>query len=165
MITMTLSRTHTITGMKKQRGIVLVVALLILVVMTVLGVSMLSSSSLGERMASNLQSQNVTFQAAESCIRTALLFANKNLRDAAINNPDPANIPNASLNCAFDNNTVTAQVLYSTPLNASQRQGIIQSYSLGTFSGYVLTLDGSSTLASGASSTLQAVGKQPAPAP
>jgi len=51
-----------ITASGKQQGIVLVVALLILVVMTILGVSMLGTSALEERMASNIQSQNITFQ-------------------------------------------------------------------------------------------------------
>jgi len=161
---MTLSTTHTLTGMKKQQGIVLVVALLILVVMTVLGTSMLSSASLGERMASNLQSQNVTFQAAESCIRQALLFENKNLRDDAINNPG-AN--NAWLDCTFTSNNIAtnARVTYSTPVDPNQRTGTIQRYSMGTFTGYVLTLEGSSEITSGANSVLQLTGKQPAPAP
>ncbi len=51
----------------RQRGIVLVVALLILMVMTIIGTSMLGTASLEERMAANLQVANSTYQAAYSC--------------------------------------------------------------------------------------------------
>lgn len=161
---MTLSTTYTITGMKKQQGIVLVVALLILVVMTVLGVSMLSSSTIEERMASNLQSQNVTFQAAESCIRTTFLPANKPLREAAILNPTP-NQNNLPVVC--DNLFgvgIASQVNLVTPTAPAPTTGTIQKYSLGKFTGYVLTMNATSSLGSGAASNVQVVGKQPAPA-
>lgn len=56
----------------KQQGIVLVVALLILMVMTVIGTSMLNSATLEERMAGNLQQKQITFHAADSCTNMAL---------------------------------------------------------------------------------------------
>ncbi|HED34772.1 MAG TPA: hypothetical protein ENJ08_11290 [Gammaproteobacteria bacterium] len=56
----------------KQQGIVLVIALLILMVMTVIGASMLGSATLKERLAGNLQQKQVTFQAADSCSNLVL---------------------------------------------------------------------------------------------
>ncbi len=55
-----------------QCGIVLVMALLILMVMTVIGTSMLSTATLEERMANNLQTSNATFQAANSCFKDTI---------------------------------------------------------------------------------------------
>lgn len=56
------------TPQSKQKGAALVMSLIILVVITLIGVSSMSTSLLQEKMASNAQSTNVTFQAAESAI-------------------------------------------------------------------------------------------------
>jgi type IV pilus assembly protein PilX len=53
---------------RKQEGAALVVSLIILLVMTLIGVSSMSTSLLQEKMASNAQSSNITFQAAESAV-------------------------------------------------------------------------------------------------
>ena len=146
---------------EKQQGIVLVVALLILVVMTVLSVSMLSSSTLEERMASNLQSQNITFQAAESCIRTALLPANENLRKAAAVALDSnSNAVINPINCAFNNNTIPAQVNFSAPPPG----GMVTGFTQGKTKFYPLALNSTSNLVSGTSSTVQEVIQQIGPA-
>ncbi|TCS36440.1 pilus assembly PilX family protein [Reinekea marinisedimentorum] len=54
---------------KKQKGAVLIVALVILVILTILGVAVMESSVVEERMAGNLLDRNVTFQAAEAGLR------------------------------------------------------------------------------------------------
>lgn len=54
-----------------QRGAVLIVALVLLVVMTVLGVSSMQSSMMEEIMAGNIKDCNQGFQAAEAGIRDA----------------------------------------------------------------------------------------------
>lgn len=54
---------------KKQKGAVLIVALVILLVLTILGVTLMESSVVEERMAGNLLDRNVTFQAAEAALR------------------------------------------------------------------------------------------------
>ncbi len=157
---MTLSATHTVRGMKKQQGIVLVVALLILVVMTVLSVSMLSSSTLEERMASNLQSQNATFQAAESCIRTALLLSNEPLRQAAVINYDP-NVQNTPVNCSF--NGVNPTVTFSIPATSNQGIDSLSGTSVGTAEANPLILTSSANLVSGSSNTIEEVIQQTGP--
>lgn len=51
-----------------QRGVVLAVALIFLLVLTLIGVSVIGTSSLEERMAGNLQAHTQAFQAAETGI-------------------------------------------------------------------------------------------------
>jgi len=54
-----------------QHGAVLVVSLLILLVLTIIGVSSLDSSVMQEKMSSNSQTATSTFQKAETAIREA----------------------------------------------------------------------------------------------
>jgi type IV pilus assembly protein PilX len=53
----------------QQRGAALITSLIILLVLTVLGVSAMSTSSLEELMAGNLRDQNLSFQAAEAALK------------------------------------------------------------------------------------------------
>ncbi|MDH5570754.1 MAG: pilus assembly PilX N-terminal domain-containing protein [Gammaproteobacteria bacterium] len=92
----------------KQQGIVLVVALLILMVMTVIGTSMLSTSTLEERMSSNVQQKASTFQAADSCVNISL--ADNNLVALATNNPGTAYTQICTATFGF---TTTATMVYS----------------------------------------------------
>ena len=57
-----------------QRGAVLVVALIMLLVMTLIGVTSLSSTSMQERMAGNMREINTAFQAAEATLRQGESF-------------------------------------------------------------------------------------------
>ena len=58
-----LSRTH------RQRGMALIVALILLLTMTLLGVTAMRSTTQGERMAGNFRDRNLAFQAAEAALR------------------------------------------------------------------------------------------------
>lgn len=158
---MTVKISHTIASTKKQQGVVLVIALLILVVMTVLGVSMLSTSSMEERMASNLQSKSITFQAAESCIRSALLPANAANRLLAVNSPNI--IPPVTVNCVFNN--VNSQVVFSVPNNPDMRWGAVVGFDPTKTVGYILIMGARSSLASGTTSSATFVGQVLAPPP
>lgn len=53
----------------RQQGAALITSLIILLILTVLGVSAMSGSSLEELMAGNLRTQNVSFDAAEAALR------------------------------------------------------------------------------------------------
>lgn len=57
------------TGMHKQQGMVLIVALIMLMAMTLIGVSSMTTSSLEERMAANTRDRHIAFQAAEATLR------------------------------------------------------------------------------------------------
>ncbi len=56
---------------RKQSGSALVISLLILLVMTMIGISSLSSSSMEEKMAANDRNHKLVFQNAESALRIA----------------------------------------------------------------------------------------------
>lgn len=51
---------------RRERGAVLIISLIILLVLTLIGVAGMNSSVMQERMASNAQNSNRVFQAAES---------------------------------------------------------------------------------------------------
>ena len=59
---------------RKQRGAVLVVALIFLVVMTMLILASVRNTTMQERMASNLYDRSLAFQAAEAALREGERF-------------------------------------------------------------------------------------------
>jgi len=98
---------HYFSGSYKQRGVVLLTGLTMLLLLTLLGVSGLQMISLEERMASNMRDRNLAFQASESALRDAeafiltlpdlTLFANNTSGLYDIDAPVPADL--------FDSNT------------------------------------------------------------
>ncbi len=63
---------------RHQTGVVLVVSLIILLLMTIIGVTALSTTSLEQRMAGNVQDKQLSFQAAETAMRDAERFIGNN---------------------------------------------------------------------------------------
>ena len=57
--------------MRRQQGASLFVVMVLLLVMTLLGLSILRGTLLQERMSSNLYDRSLSFQSAESALRTA----------------------------------------------------------------------------------------------
>ena len=57
----------------RQKGFVLIMALVFLALLTIIGVTAMSTTSLEEKMAGNMKDRNIAFQAAE----TALLAAER----------------------------------------------------------------------------------------
>jgi type IV pilus assembly protein PilX len=55
-------------ALRAQRGAALVVSLIILLLMTIIGVSSMQTTTLEERMAGNLRDQNLAFQSAEAAL-------------------------------------------------------------------------------------------------
>ncbi len=64
---------------RRQDGVSLIVVLLLLLIMTLLGLAVLRSTVLEERMASNLVDRGRSFQAAEGAVREAGGIASKPL--------------------------------------------------------------------------------------
>lgn len=54
--------------LKRQAGAVLIVSLLLLLVMTLIGVTTMSTTSLEEKMAGNMRDKNVALQSAEAAL-------------------------------------------------------------------------------------------------
>ncbi len=65
----------------RQRGAALIVSLMILLIMTIIGISAMSTTTMEERMSDNNKQRQLAFQAAETALRTgeAWLAANINL--------------------------------------------------------------------------------------
>ena len=71
---------------KNQHGSILIISLMILVVLTMIGVSSMSSTSLQERMAGNFRDRQIAFQAAELTLAYAEDYARNNINSASIFN-------------------------------------------------------------------------------
>ena len=111
----------------KQNGATLLFALVLLLLMTVLGLSSIRGVSLQERMASNLNERDLAFQAAEA----ALLAAEKEI----LLNPEPFGMVDCTstsiLNCAtIPSNTFTASNV--DWMNVPDDYAINKSKELGT---------------------------------
>lgn len=61
-------------SLKKQVGAVLATSLIMLLLLTLIGVSAMQTTSLEEKMAGNMRDRNVAFQAAESALRAGETF-------------------------------------------------------------------------------------------
>jgi len=73
---------------KKQQGVVLIVALIMLLVITILGVSAVKRSSIGTQVAGNSMYSMLVYQGAESAIARSMTGgAEQNIKDAAIASP------------------------------------------------------------------------------
>lgn len=66
---MNISAMVSISQSNRQRGVSLVVVLILLLVMTLLGLAVLRGTLLEERMSSNMMDRGIAFQAAESALR------------------------------------------------------------------------------------------------
>jgi len=84
----------------RQRGVTLVMSLIFLLLLTILGVTAISTSTLQEKMSGNLRDQDVAFQAAESALRFGELAVNQMWLTGK---PTPISIPScANAGCAWD---------------------------------------------------------------
>ncbi|MES9857028.1 MAG: pilus assembly PilX N-terminal domain-containing protein [Sedimenticola sp.] len=64
---------------KKEQGVVLVMSMLILMVMTIIGVSSLRTSSLDMRIVANTKEQVTVFHVAETALEVAMASAGEDL--------------------------------------------------------------------------------------
>ncbi len=69
-------RTRAVPGSGQQRGVALFLALVVLLIITILGVSGLQTTTLEERMAANARDRDMAFQAAEAALLDAERFLN-----------------------------------------------------------------------------------------
>lgn len=70
----TIPRNNLGFGPKSEQGMSLLVVLILLVVMSILGVAVMRSSSMQERMAANLRDRSLATQAAEAALATAVTY-------------------------------------------------------------------------------------------
>jgi len=94
---------------QSEKGLALVVSLVLLAGMTILGVTTLSGTRLNEQIASNAQQKSIAFEAAESGIETVSNYQdlfNAITKDVETpgNNPEAVTLPDtkSKLNNRFD---------------------------------------------------------------
>lgn len=89
-------RPHPVHGRTgRQRGIALVVGLILLLVLTLLAVAGMSAATMDLQMAANTQNTNDAFQAAERAVDVAMATTLPNTTQAAIAVPAVA-VPNSN---------------------------------------------------------------------
>jgi type IV pilus assembly protein PilX len=71
----------------RQRGAALITALVLLVILTMLGLSSMTTNTMEERMSSNAQEKNRAFQAAEAGIQIAMTNSDTFSLNHTISNP------------------------------------------------------------------------------
>ena len=111
---------------QKQSGMVMVFALLILMSLTILGVSSVSSSLMQSKMATSMEKRTLSFDAAESAI-AAVMFESEDadlLSSVVLDDPLSAARGGTQLNLSvqqmscFEDITWTNRILTSAGLNA-----------------------------------------------
>ena len=84
----------------KQQGVSLLVSMVILILISLIGVTALKNASVEEQMASNLYQKNLTFQASESAVENTILDNSLVSRALTSNLPIEetvaVNVPNTS---------------------------------------------------------------------
>lgn len=94
----------------KQKGAVLVMALVMLTVLTLIGVSSMSSSTLELKVAGNTQQHDIAFQAAQTIIDIAASEDPMNTNNYQVFVTDPANpLFEQNINYASADGEATAQ--------------------------------------------------------
>lgn len=85
---MTVERFQLLQSRSGQRGVALVVSLIILIVATLLGLAGIRGTNLQERMSANMYDRSLAFQRAESALRAAEIAINANGQIAALGGVD-----------------------------------------------------------------------------
>lgn len=146
-------RQTAMSSVRGQRGIVLIVCLVILLVMTIIGVNAMGTSTLQERMASNSQNAMSTFQAAESAIQETL--ADGDVFSTAINVVEGA-----------DRDFEFGSFAASTTTTSAGPPQIVEGYSIGTFASYPFAISAASDSDATGARSRQTLGvRRLAPAP
>lgn len=113
-----------------QRGSALIVSLIILIVMTVLGLTAMSGSGLQEKMAGNNRDMALAFQAAEAALRDGEAYYENTVAplDSAFNGANPGLYAKGSNPDIFSDATWENARTYSGAINgvASQPRYIIE---------------------------------------
>jgi type IV pilus assembly protein PilX len=100
-----------------QRGVVLIVALVALLMMTMIGVTAMRDTGFQERMSGNLRDRNLAFQAAEAALRTgeSWLVNNATTATFAVRIDDPASWNGSSSPTSTGTATLSAGQVAANP--------------------------------------------------
>lgn len=99
-------------SLHNQQGVSLLVAMVILILVSLLGVTALKNASVEEKMSANLYQKNLTFQASESAVESTI--NDSDLRKqvltstAAVPKDVAVNIPNTTASVSYKSNGMGA---------------------------------------------------------
>jgi hypothetical protein len=147
-LTMPISITRQQQLPRQQRGVVLITALVFLVILTLLGITSMSTNTLEERMAANSQDINRAFQTAETGVAQAFSAS-------GTFSGTTANFSSAGQDTAVG--TYGATTTYSSSYRGSesiQFQDISNAASAGTFKYHYFDLQSTGATQSGATTTV-----------
>jgi len=99
---------------KNQRGATLMISLMILLVMTLIGVTSMGTSNLEEKMAGNDRDLNLAFQSAEAALRQAENYLMNDIASTAAFNGGTA-----GLYALGSNPDITAAATWASSINYS----------------------------------------------
>lgn len=102
---------------KNQQGAVLIVALIMLLLLTIIGLSSMRGTSLQENMAGNMRDSNLSLQAAEAALRKGEQIVSSKLADNSLGTLEAA--PLSGTYTGFPG--VSAAPTYTITLIALQR--------------------------------------------
>lgn len=142
----------------REQGIALVTALILLLVMTILGISTVSTASMEVRMAANDQFLENAFQAAETGLDGDLARLNNGavVSPAATGNPaagDPL-VCNAPVEGAVPE----IGGIFTTTLCYVGTGGLPEGYDIGKYNHYMFQNDSQGVVEMGQASSLQSLG-------
>ncbi len=125
---------------KRQQGAILTISLIILFLLSILGLAVMKTSTLEEKMAANSLHEDIAFQAAET-ISESIISDAQNMTDAY--NSATHSIPVTHTNSLMSEVTATSTVSYTG-------QGIAHGYSFGedsgSFQAYRFIVDSTGTI-------------------
>lgn len=135
---------------RQQRGIVLVTALVFLVILTLLGITSMSTNTLEERMAANAQDVNRAFQTAETGI--AIAFSDSGTFSGTTDNFSNSG-SDTDIGAYSGNANYSSSYRGNEPI---QFQDISNAASAGTFKYHYFDLQSTGSTQSGATTTVGA---------
>ena len=99
-------------SLQKQQGATLLVAMVILILVSLIGVTALKNASVEEQMSANLYMKTLTFQASESAVESTI--EDETLRKATLTSTTPQNqdvdveVPDTTASVSYKSNGMGA---------------------------------------------------------
>jgi type IV pilus assembly protein PilX len=126
-------------NLKPQTGLVLVASLIMLLLLTIIGVTSMQNITLEEKMAGNMRDRNIAFQAAEAALRDAESDISNN---SSAYNRNLTGISNFTADCGesttgstLDDGLCYTAGGYGTPIWTTANMTAAPSVAYGSFTG------------------------------
>lgn len=117
---------------QKQKGVALAVGLVMLLILTIMGISSMSNTTLELKIACNSQTHNDAFQAAMSCVNESIVGVNRS-------GPWPQNnnciIANSNTSAAVEITSLGCRVIKDNSLELTAAENVYEVRSVATATG------------------------------